>query len=64
MSQNPIETFEALETLGALSNQFGVLETVYLEHTPIYDLPEYREKCLALLPSVKQLDSYSTRAMG
>ena len=59
MSQNPIETFEALETL-----QFGVLETVYLEHTPIYDLPEYREKCLALLPSVKQLDSYSTRAMG
>ena len=32
------------------------LTTVYLEHTPLYELPDYRERCLAMLPSVTQLD--------
>lgn len=61
LSQNKISSFEALSTLSELSSRFKVLDTVYLEHTPLYDLPNYREECLSRLPSVKQLDSYAVR---
>ena len=32
------------------------LEVVYLEHNPLYELPDYREKCFNLLPSITKLD--------
>ena len=66
MSQTKISSYDALSELSALSSTYkkwgpassvtSRLTTVYLEHTPLYELPDYRERCLALLPSVTQLD--------
>ncbi|CAM9352214.1 unnamed protein product [Phaeothamnion confervicola] len=57
MTSNGIDTFEKVEQLQVLSR----LETLYLEHNPIYKDFEYRMRTARILPSLKQLDATEVR---
>lgn len=53
LSGNQISSFEEIEKL----KNFNKLETVCLEHNPIYKDPQYRNKVLAELTQISQLDA-------
>lgn len=53
MNNNEIEDWSTLESLTVNKN----LRTVYLEHNPITDNPNYRRKVMLLLPWLEQLDA-------
>lgn len=53
MTGNRISSFSEVAKL----NIFTKLETVCLEHNPIYKDPQYRNKVLAELTQISQLDA-------
>ena len=52
MNNNEIAAFEEIEQLVPL----GKLETLYLEHCPLYGDFEYRMKIAKVLPTLEQID--------
>jgi hypothetical protein len=53
LSGNLVESFEEVSTL----RQFSHLDTLVLQHNPVYHDSQYRNKVLALLPHIRQLDA-------
>jgi len=52
-NSNRIESFAEVEKLAVCTH----LETVYLEHNPIFKDVQYRNKVLVILPWLEQLDA-------
>jgi protein phosphatase 1 regulatory subunit 7 len=53
MTKSALTTYDDLEPLRSLPS----LTCVYLEHSPVAQFPDYRDRLTALIPTLEQLDA-------